>query len=89
MQIYTEPNPVCESVHLHTVGLGQATASTVTRQKSVLKVNDSLSNLLIFRKHVMVIEHDFQVLLQRQCTRQLKHPEQKDTSLIHSPNPLS
>lgn len=63
-----------ELVYLHAVRLRYATSSPVFGDKTVLQVNDCLSDLLVFGHHIIVIEGDLQVLLQREGAGQFKHP---------------
>lgn len=53
-------------MHLHTVGLWEPTASPELGQQPVLQVDDRLPDLFILGQEIIVIESDFQILLQRQ-----------------------
>lgn len=61
-------------MHLHTVGLGESTASPKFGQQPIFQVDDCLPDLFIFGEEVIVVERDLQVLLQRQSASQLEHP---------------
>lgn len=64
-------------MYVHTVSLWQATARPVTRQESVLQIDDCLAHFFISAEQVIVIHSNLQVLVLRDKAGQLKHPGQK------------
>lgn len=61
--------------HLRAVALWQTTDGPVFAEKSVLQVNDSLSNHIIGPQQVIILDPDVQVLLHWKGGFQLKHPK--------------
>lgn len=66
-------------VYSHAVGLWQAAHGSIFGQETVLKVDHGLSDLLVFGQHVVIIQHHPKVLLQREGTGELEHPERNTT----------
>lgn len=64
-------------VHSHTVGLREATRGAMFGQEAVLQVDHRLADLLIFGQHVVVVQHHPEVLIQREGTGELEHPERE------------
>lgn len=62
-------------LYSHTVGLRQAAHGSIFGQEAILQVDHRLSDLLVFGQHVVVVQHHPQVLLQREGTGELEHPE--------------
>ena len=61
--------------YVRAVGLGQATRGTKLRQKSVLQINNSFSNLVVFTNKIIVHDSDVQVLTYRYKRSQFEHSE--------------
>ena len=68
--------------HLRAVGLWETTDGSKLGQKPILKINNCLTNLVIFTNQVIIHDGDTQILMNWNVGRQFEHPKQTKQSVI-------